>query len=316
MGLGNVFADLAMDRARAKINGVMPKIFDFLNHDSPGRSIGPDDWIPISFLPKMCPRALVIAHVLGIKVIDVANPDLKLAGDLGSAMHAVIQEAWGGPSGLIWGGWRCTKCASLHGCDHNTGLVTVKSSIPMPTRCQCGGDPTERRRPFTFVEPGVVSERLKVRGKIDGLLKLPSCEGEVFDIKTTGALDRPWRDPVTKAFVTLMDKPKDDHVVQVQWYMWLSGIRNGRLLYLDRGAKKFETAFVEHEVGPNDVAMENREQQIRDLREALGTRVPPSCPTSGRGQYGDCACVEVEGYWPRDGSVPGTGVTGDGGAVF
>ena len=76
-----------------------------------------------------------------------------------------------------------------------------------------------------------------------------------------------------------------------------------RLLYVSMGAKDIADAMVEHQVAYDPRVMQAEKEKVRAIRQALQdpTRPVPDCPVAGKGQYGECTCVEVAMLWARGG---------------
>lgn len=262
---------------------------------------GPDSWLNPSALPRLCPRAIVMAYRLKVPMADSFDPQARWNMDRGTAMHVMFQDMWLGPLGLISGGWKCPRCSHVHGVDpkgdvpgvpRHVPIVTVESAIKRPEICGACKYKPHPIEPFSYVEPWTSDSFFKVRGKMDGLLWLPGHYMEVLDIKSTSRIER-----------ILEYGPSKDHVIQVHWYMDATGCRKARLLYVDPGADKIENAFVERQVSYDPELMQAEKEKVRGLREALReeSRPVPDCPYD-RKRYGrDCDCVEVALLWSRAG---------------
>jgi len=257
---------------------------------------GAESWFSVSRVSTMCPRSLVMASRLGIPFADDLDAQARWSMDRGTAMHAVFQERWLGPSGWLFGGWSCPECAKLHGGDgKDRWSVRLENAVPLPARCERCGHPSGRHDPFRFVEPYGMDSQLRVRGRSDGFLKLPGRGFEVMDLKFTARLD------------LVRFAPKPDHVSQIYWYLDAFSLRTGRLVYVDPGAKKVEEAMVEHTVNFDPNVMQREKEKVRVAREALrdNSKSVPPCPYGGKLAYGECPCVEVEVLWASAGNQSG-----------
>lgn len=275
------------------------------------RPLKADSWLSVSRVPTMCTRAEVMASVLEVPLTDERNAQDRWRADRGTALHKVFQELWLAPMGYILGGWRCPYCAHIHGCrdDPDDPVVPYKvwldTAVPCPKRCERCGKEWRRQEPFQYIEPWSVDRQLKVRGRIDAILKLPGYYPEVADLKSThfiGTEKRPW---------SVVRKPRLTDVKQLHWYMDSTMCRRGRIIYMDPSAEYVEDALVEHKVSFNPSLMHKEKEKVRGLRKALETpkeeteeespRRLPDCPND-RKLYGrDCACVEMESLWASTG---------------
>jgi hypothetical protein len=129
--------------------------------------------------------------------------------DIGAAVHDLVRDQYLGPLGRIYGTWLC-PCG-----EHVEGL--------MPSHCVCCG-----RREFRYLEQEVRNEEFKVVGVLDcleadlalglGVLDIKSIESAVFRLKSKLPLVR--------------------DIAQVKIYLWLTGYRWGRLLYVSTGMEE------------------------------------------------------------------------------
>lgn len=252
-----------------------------------------DSWFSVSRVPLSCPRAMVMISRLGLPLSDDRTPKDRWPADRGTAMHMVFRELWLGPMGWLRGGWACPYCGYLHGGENqDRWSIRLNNSVFLPQRCERCDKPWRREEPFAFIEPySVHAAPLLVRGRSDGFLALPACAIETLELKNTSRLD------------LVKDKPNDDHVEQLQWYLDSEKLRSGRIVYVDPGAKRLEDAMVEHRVNFNAELMHRQKEKVRGIREALKdpTKAVPRCPTRGKSTYGECDCVAVEVLWARAG---------------
>lgn len=312
MGIGDVMRNLR--ELREERRDVIPLLVEHLHANEVKKVPGPKDYFGISRLGTWCPRSHVIAHRLDLPLVNEIDPKGFWRMDRGTGMHLVIQEMWLGPMGFLLGGWKCSRpgCAHLHG-SMDQKVVTFDSAVAMPDACVACGEKNGKWTRFHFVEPVVqFDEGLWLRGQVDGLLQLPPHPMEVMDIKTSMNLDKGYfRDG--KSTPSLREAPKQDHIVQLHWYMEAGRFKQGRLLYVNPQAEELHDALVEHVIPFDPALMFREKEKIRALREALEdeTRPVPACPYGGVGPYGECPCVEVEVLWARSGPRHRASVHGD-----
>lgn len=291
MSLSRLFDEVR--RARKAHEWLLPMLLDELSTSREVEAPKHDSWFSVSRVPLACPRAMVMISRLGLPMSDIRTPHSRWTADRGTAMHIVLRDLWLGPMGWLRGGWACPHCSYLHGGENqDRWSIKLSNSVTLPKKCERCDKPWRREEPFTFIEPfSVHPDPLLVRGRNDGFLMLPACGVEVWDLKSTTRLD------------LVREKPKPDHVEQLQWYLDYEKLRSGRIVYVDPGAKRLEDAMVEHRVSFDAELMHRQKEKVRGIREALRDpeKAVPRCPTRGEGPYGKCDCVEVEDVWARSG---------------
>jgi len=286
--LKDVLDEIAINREAHR--WLLPPLLESLAHS---REVPPpkhDTWFSASRVPTMCPKALVLTARMGLPMADNTDARARWSMDRGSALHAMFQSYWLGPTGWLLGGWACRACSKLHGgVGEDRWSIVLENAVPLPERCdRCGAVP-RRQEPWQFVEPYAADNELRVRGRTDGFLRMPSRGFEVMDLKFTARLD------------LIRVAPKADHVAQLHWYLGASSLKTGRIVYVDPGAKSVEEAMVEHPVAFDARLMHQEKEKVRATREALSDerRPVPACPYGGKGAYGECPCVEVAVLWAR-----------------
>ena len=256
------------------------------------KELGPDMWLGPSRLPELCVRAYAIAWRLGLPMIRETDAQSRWNMDTGTAFHTMFQDQWLGPMGFLKGGWECPKCLHTVGLEEDN-TVSVPSAVHYPEACANCDHVPEWRSGFRYIEPTCADSILRVRGFADGILDLPAQPEELFDLKSTG--DLKW----------VREQPRKNDVIQLNWYLDMSGMTRGRLVYVCRGAKKFEDAIVEHVVYLDAGLMKQEKEKVHALREALQAPKSepslPTCPYGGRGTYGPCDCADLDLAWARHG---------------
>lgn len=96
-----------------------------------------DCWHPSQIVDGICARQAVLLHRLPPEQIvpevegELYDAKTYRIFDTGHAMHAWYQERYLGPSGLLWGFWRCSRC------HHEVKGTMPQDSCP---RCQWTGE--------------------------------------------------------------------------------------------------------------------------------------------------------------------------------
>jgi hypothetical protein len=307
MGLGDLIREVKQVRERGAF--LLPLLVEQLYERSEVH-LRQDMWFSPSMLSHMCPRAYAIAWKMDVPLVREFMPDNRFAMDFGTAMHMLMQDIWGGNGGWLIGGWKCSECGHKHGIDSDDKVpaishgetepdkVTVKSSIHQPKVCEACGMRPGWRKEFTYVEPMLYNLDLRVCGWCDGIMILPGQPAELIDFKTTAA---PY---------WIRKEPNRDHVAQLSWYMDMAGIKRGRIIYIDRTAKKLEDAIIEHSFFLDKKLMAEQKEMVSGVRKILEAPKEessiPACPDGGRGPFGPCDCAEFETIWKSHGARFGT----------
>jgi len=258
------------------------------------KPLSPDMWVGPSSIVSMCPRALTMAYRMGIR--EMAREfDAKSSWNmaLGTAIHSALGVIFGKLDSVYSiGGWKCSVCGHIHGTEDGK-TVTVESSVECPDVCEkCEHDP-DWRTEFQFCEPMVMSDELRVRGYVDGIVRLPARPLEVWDYKTVKSTSVRY----------VKQRPYDNNVRQLNVYMGLSGIHYGRLIYVDRGSSAPWDGVIDHAITYDHHMFEQTIARASDFREAAKDpeRPIPACPDGGENAFGACDCKAVEDAWTSHG---------------
>jgi hypothetical protein len=244
------------------------------------RPISPDMTISISSIGKLCPREWTLACRSGADVVRQFDVESRWRTDAGTALHRMFQEEWFGPMRVLLGGWLCSACGYRHGAVAGSGPVTVRTAVLMPESCdRCGMRETRWER-FRYEEIQTSDAEDGLTGHLDGVFVLPAQRARVLDIKTVGSI------------VPVLREPRRTDVVQVNEYMRCTGIREARILYVDRTSSGIDRGTVEHHIGFSHHMSEQYRGYIRSFRQAAKdqSRPIPACPYGGKTEFGVCGC--------------------------
>lgn len=114
--------------------------------------------------------------------------------------------------------------------------------------------------PYLFREPKGRIPEVRLVGKWDGVLAWPDAPHEVLELKTIR------EDLFGRVSAVGGGQPLAKHLLQVQAYMWMSGLSMARIVYVCKGGKSLRMSIAEHVV-PRDEAMIATLRQ--DLQESL-----------------------------------------------
>lgn len=192
--------------------------------------------------PRTLLRASGLNTVCGRREMIIGlNPTLgvaekKLVGhqltyDVGTATHSWWQNKYLGPWQRLWGHWFCSKCGAVT----FTGLMPHKCPDCGKGRTywatwedEDGNAQTGKVDNIIYVEKALIDEELGYTGHPDGVLVDPAIGGApqmLFELKTISP----------SGYEKLGNKPKTDHVIQMHAYMRLLKMREGLLVYTDKG---------------------------------------------------------------------------------
>jgi len=233
------------------------------------------DWLRCSSLERMCPREEILASRLKVDRDDTIHPDLQLAFDLGHGMHWAFQNRIAPKLGIIRGKWRCLRCGVAVGGSPDESMwfgadydKLVKTSVARPTAC---GNPTCAEAPrdedtgdFEYVEQYFGNEVYRIGGHPDAFLEMEDGDGlGLGELKSCSE----------RRFKEIKDCPDFGHVIQMQTYMWLTGLKWGMLLYWCKAL--FREPLVEHCVERDDETIEKIKEMIKDVWDGVETGYLP-----------------------------------------
>lgn len=219
----------------------------------------------VSLLADLCPREEVLAAVHKTVRRQEVSGDLGTIFAHGAGLHWALQNRVLTPTGALIGVWRCVECAKQFG--KLEGDVRVSQSmVRRPRKCDCGCED------FIYREQFFINEEYRIGGHPDGFLVLPGLPGlgvvEFKSINPKGA----WE---------VKQMPNLGHVVQLQTYMWLTGLTWGRILYWDKAGIGL-SALIEHMVERDEAAIDAIKATIKSIWDGIASGFLPSrlCATS------------------------------------
>lgn len=191
-----------------------------------GRSFRPSG-ITYSFCRRL--KVLQLAEVVEI-YDDRPTPKLQLVFDMGHAIHDIIQGYFW-DIGLLKGSYYCLACKTRH------------DVLLAPTACpSCDA----KRKYLKYEEINLEASEYLIKGRSDGILVIDG-EEHIMDIKSianrtlkTSEMQFCFEDLDTKG-------PKADHVVQLNLYMWMSGVYKGHLLYVAKNDHQIKSFAIPHD---------------------------------------------------------------------
>jgi hypothetical protein len=236
-----------------------------------------DSWMRVSSMGGICPRQEVLASRLGVTRREGIDPDLGMVFAMGHALHWAMQNIVMAETNRIVGSWRCTWCGEVYG-SLKEGL------IPRPERCmRCGalatGVPRINNKPdysvrsdaFLFVEEWVGDYEYMIGGHPDGFF----VDGDPYNFKPEQVIVLEFKSCSENSFVKYKKAPDFMHVIQSQTYMWLTGFKRAKIIYVNKGKFGME-GVVEHDVQYDQESIDLVKTAIKQIREGIaGGPLPP-----------------------------------------
>ena len=201
----------------------------------------------------LCPREEVLVALLQLVRKDPKNADKLMVMLHGSALHWALQNHVLPEIGALIGRWTCLDCALAFG----DGTNVPSSLVPRPKECKrCKG------RDFLYRELELYNEEYRIGGHPDGFLVIPGLPGVgVFEGKS---IMKGWE---------VKNCPILAHVIQVQIYMWFTGLLWAKIIYWEKGVNGLD-AVIEHHVERDDDTIISIKQQINVIWKALAAQKP------------------------------------------
>lgn len=224
----------------------------------------------------LCHRAKV-AQQLGIHTIwvDPPAPKLELTFDIGHGIHDSIQGYFW-KCGLLEGDFRCTKC------DKTWWDVSPK---------ECPFVKSHGRRFLEYREIPLADEEYHIVGRADGLILLEpgSEEKHLMDVKSI-ANRMPNSSDRQVCYEDLIEEAKLAHIIQLNFYMRMSGVHKGHLLYVAKNTSQIKSFYVEYDeelIQPYLDEIKMLLEWVEDLKSGKRKDLPQPCSRK------DCNCEEI-----------------------
>lgn len=230
---------------------------------------------PSSLSYPYCRRSKVAQLAGKIELYDKPPaPKLQLIFDMGHAIHDIIQGYFW-DMGVLKGSYKCLKCDKIY------------HDLVSPDACPSGIKSHERKH-LKYKEVRMVDEEHRINGRCDGIILVDGVE-HLMDIKSIQNRTEKTPDQYF-CFEDLEDGPKSDHVVQLQLYMWISGIPNGHLLYVAKNTHMIKTFNIPYDFSILEPHLKEIEELIALAeRWEAGEKIKLPDPCS----RADCSCQEL-----------------------
>ncbi len=219
----------------------------------------PSSYVRCSGISTMCPREEVLVSLLNVDIMDEVSGDLGVTFAHGNALHHVLQNDILPRANVLIGVWRCNECGARYGRWEPDKGDPMYGLVPRPVSCiGCDSHATDLRRAdtlFFYEEVTLVNTEIRLTGHPDGFLRMPGMPGiGQLEIKSVSERSA-WE---------IRNVPDIGHVMQVQAYMLLTGLKWAKILYWNKAGFGL-SAFVEHFVERD----ENTITKIKDMIESI-----------------------------------------------
>jgi hypothetical protein len=200
-----------------------------------------------------CAKEYIKVDTAAVKI----DPKLERIFDNGHYMHA----RWGSylENCCEWlrGRWECSRCGTIHGEDEPLGCLR-------PEKClSCFNTAGVEKGVRVYKEVGFYEEETLWGGHVDAILDFRIIKPELYNGRTDADCC------IIVDFKTMYDygfkqlkEPTEDHMIQMQIYLCLSGLNEGRFLYEDKDNQKVK----EYVVKRDDELIKKERQKAIDLK--------------------------------------------------
>ena len=205
--------------------------------------------------------------------------------DNGNGAHSRWQRCLAG-SGVLRGAWKCPNplCNQVHGEEERLGIFNPLQARP-GWRCPCGND-----KLLDYEEVRVTSDpRYNFDGHVDAIIDVRNTEYKTGD-DDLDLFVMDFKTMKSDQFVSLA-KPKDEHVVQVNIYMWLLDLKSSVLAYENKDDQSLKEIYVPRD----DELIDKIKRQSEWLVEALRRRKVPMRPDGSSMSRPPCRFCEFVG---------------------
>lgn len=241
--------------------------------------LGKGSYVRSSSFPTICPREETICSIRNIVRKSEVKPDLMLIFQHGHGLHDRLQNHILPTIGVLRGIWECKACRHFHGGVVDEWTSPENWAVPMPERCeQCGENDG-----FEFHEEDLVDHEHRITGHCDGFLEIPGLEGlGILEAKSIGTS---WE---------IQNVPKLDHVIQIQLYLWMTGLKWGFILYWVKNEAGLN-GLVEHYIERDEDTIAQIKKELKAIWNGVDSGVLPDriCTSADCPRAKECAVSSI-----------------------
>lgn len=222
-----------------------------------------------SGLYRLCPRSIQLGRAHEVNLAITVNSKLRWIFGSGTAIHTQFQQDYLPTLGDVFQGWWRRVAPSEGGAAQEERCVGESLNefslrnkwVPRPE-----GDG------WQYEELEFLNREFRLTGHCDGVLVWGENDIEALELKTISSRGYEAVDPA------LGGRPKGEHVIQVQAYMWLMGLDRARIVYINKDLNQlFPSGICEHVVERDDAQIKLIQGMLRDCAQAadLGLEIEP-----------------------------------------
>lgn len=247
-----------------------------------GDGTGKNDWIRASAIGYLCSREENIVSRQRLTRTRKRHAGVSMAMAIGSGYHRWLQDA---AAELLVGVWKCLNRPSG---ERTCGWRTDRDGqlrVPRPTECpQC----SRKFGSWGYVEKVYSDKKYRVRGHPDGFRRLNDNpeDDEVLEFKTKFAYG--WKN---------MDEPDLGWQLQLQAYMWLTGLKHGRIIVANKdGSGESPTNWLkEYTYARDEFEIEQFKDAVEKVWEGNRTRSTSKriCQSRDADRANDCPIADL-----------------------
>ncbi len=167
------------------------------------------------------------------------SPQLERIFGNGHHMHYRWTEYFE-KTGSLQGVWICQNIIAHENKDKHSGVYgrEEKLGVLKPEKCECG------QNNFKYEELGFFDEKTWWGGHVDAVLNLPILIGSSYDPKSLCELIIVDYKSINPFGFKNLESPKSNHYIQMQIYLYLSGLKFGKFIYEDKGSQTVKEFLV------------------------------------------------------------------------
>jgi len=251
----------------------------------------PGGWLRVSSIGKMCPREEVLCSRGQVVREDNISSDLGMVFEIGHAIHWLMQNRIMAPTGLLLGRWRCTWCGEVYG-SYEEGLALRPESCLRcgavaedPPRVEGRPDPSVRGEAFLYVEQWIGNHDYLIGGHPDGFM----VDGDPADFTDDDVVLLEFKSASSRSYYAYKKSPDFMHVIQCQVYMWLTGYRRAKVIYIDKGTYGM-AAIAQHDLDYDPEIVERVKEAIEGVHKGIEGGLIPE-----RSMCADIDCQRAQG---------------------
>jgi hypothetical protein len=245
-----------------------------------------DVWFSASDVHNLCPRLYAMAMDNHVGLREAVDAETLFNFAVGTAYHNAFQGEMlpAGLAGVFQGSWKR---------EVNGVLETVAGATRGPYT-ERGWGPQPEGDYWEFWEPKGRIPEVRLVGKWDGVLAWPDAPHEVLELKSI-------RDEMFGGVIPQAGgKPLAAHILQVQAYMWMSGLSRARIVYVRKGAGSLRESMAEHVVERSEevigglrASLEACLAAVNGARGVLPEKPSATCRIKSDPRARKCACKDV-----------------------